>query len=126
MTHSEFLNWIAERMVNVYGESEQVDFVTALRRRATEIANLEAKLAESEAERMEQARLNGMGSEREARLLSQLTAHQAALKVATDTLGVYAPMSEAMSKPAREALAAIAGMLPDQNEKESQNDICLH
>ena len=31
MTDDEFLNWIADRIVNVYGESEYVDFVLKLR-----------------------------------------------------------------------------------------------
>jgi hypothetical protein len=30
----DFLDWIANRLVNVYGESENVDFVLALRRKA--------------------------------------------------------------------------------------------
>lgn len=41
MTDSDFLNWIADRIVNIYGESEQVDFVLRLRRMAkhSEIVN---------------------------------------------------------------------------------------
>lgn len=31
---ADFLDWIADRLVNVYGESENVDFVICLRRRA--------------------------------------------------------------------------------------------
>jgi hypothetical protein len=31
MTNAFFLNWIAARIVHVYGESEHVDFVTKLR-----------------------------------------------------------------------------------------------
>ena len=31
---SDFLDWIADRLVHVYGESENVDFVICLRRRA--------------------------------------------------------------------------------------------
>ncbi len=31
---ADFLDWIADRIVNVYGESENVDFVICLRRRA--------------------------------------------------------------------------------------------
>ena len=31
-TDAEFLNWIADRFVNVYGESENVDFVQRLRK----------------------------------------------------------------------------------------------
>ena len=30
----EFLEWVADRLVRVYGESEHVDFVTSLRERA--------------------------------------------------------------------------------------------
>ena len=30
----DFLDWVADRLVNVYGESENVDFVICLRRRA--------------------------------------------------------------------------------------------
>lgn len=32
MSDSEFLNWLADRLVNVYGESENVDFVQKLRK----------------------------------------------------------------------------------------------
>ncbi len=45
MEHKEFLNWIADRFVNVYGESGNVDFVIALRRRADEIESLRAENA---------------------------------------------------------------------------------
>lgn len=31
---ADFLDWVADRLVNVYGESENVDFVICLRRRA--------------------------------------------------------------------------------------------
>lgn len=31
MTDKEFLSWLTDRLVNVYGESENVDFVTKLR-----------------------------------------------------------------------------------------------
>lgn len=31
MSDSEFLDWLADRLVNVYGESENVDFVRRLR-----------------------------------------------------------------------------------------------
>ena len=31
---ADFLDWIADRLVHVYGESENVDFVICLRRRA--------------------------------------------------------------------------------------------
>ena len=31
MQDQTFLNWIADRLVNVYGESEMVDFVRKLR-----------------------------------------------------------------------------------------------
>jgi hypothetical protein len=31
MSDKEFLNWLADRLVNVYGESEYVDFVHKLR-----------------------------------------------------------------------------------------------
>jgi len=33
----QFLNWIADRLVHVYGESENVDFVLSLRQRAKDI-----------------------------------------------------------------------------------------
>lgn len=32
MTDSEFIGWVANRFVHVYGESENVDFVARLRR----------------------------------------------------------------------------------------------
>lgn len=32
MIDSEFLDWIANRIVNVYGENEHIDFVQKLRR----------------------------------------------------------------------------------------------
>lgn len=32
---ADFLDWVADRLVNVYGESENVDFVICLRRRAS-------------------------------------------------------------------------------------------
>lgn len=32
----DFLNWIADRFVNVHGESENVDFVRRLRKMANE------------------------------------------------------------------------------------------
>lgn len=34
MSNSEFLNWVADRFVNVHGESDIVDFVHRLRRLA--------------------------------------------------------------------------------------------
>lgn len=34
----KFLDWVANRLVNVYGESENVDFVICLRRRAAKAA----------------------------------------------------------------------------------------
>ena len=34
----KFLDWVADRLVNVYGESENVDFVICLRRRAAKAA----------------------------------------------------------------------------------------
>lgn len=40
-TNKEFLNWIADRFVHKYKESENVDFVLSLRRRASEIDKLE-------------------------------------------------------------------------------------
>ena len=43
MTDSEFLNWVADRFVNRYNESEQVDFVLALRRIAEKVAKLDNK-----------------------------------------------------------------------------------
>ena len=39
-----FLDWVADRMVHVYGESENVDFVLALRRRAEKARNAIAKV----------------------------------------------------------------------------------
>ena len=38
MTDTEFINWIAARFVHVYGEPEQGDFVTRLRKIATRLA----------------------------------------------------------------------------------------
>lgn len=38
---SEFLNWVADRFVHVYGESPNVDFVHDLRRLAQEAAKRE-------------------------------------------------------------------------------------
>lgn len=35
---AQFLNWIADRFVHVYGESEQVDFVQKLRDMARTLA----------------------------------------------------------------------------------------
>jgi len=37
MKDSEFLNWIADRLINVYGETENVDFVIKLRTVAANI-----------------------------------------------------------------------------------------
>lgn len=37
MPHGDFLRWIAARLVNIYGESENVDFVLACLRRADEL-----------------------------------------------------------------------------------------
>lgn len=37
MNDREFLNWIADRFVNVHGESENVDFVIRLRRIAEKL-----------------------------------------------------------------------------------------
>lgn len=34
MNDSDFLNWIANRIVGIYGEDERVDFVHKLRRMA--------------------------------------------------------------------------------------------
>ena len=31
LSEKSFLNWIADRLVNVYGESENVDFINRLR-----------------------------------------------------------------------------------------------
>lgn len=43
MTDKEFLNWIADRFVNVHGESENVDFVARLRVLAEKLdTNLDA------------------------------------------------------------------------------------
>lgn len=38
-----FLNWIADRLVHVYGESERVDFVTKLRNISNDIGGVESK-----------------------------------------------------------------------------------
>lgn len=35
---AQFLNWIADRFVHVYGESEQVDFVLKLREMARQLS----------------------------------------------------------------------------------------
>jgi hypothetical protein len=43
-----FLNWIADRFVNVHGESENVDFVQRLRRTADRISQLTEQLKEAE------------------------------------------------------------------------------
>ena len=40
----KFLDWVANRLVNVYGESENVDFVICLRRRAAKAAAAIARL----------------------------------------------------------------------------------
>lgn len=37
MTSKEFLDWVADRLVNVYGESENVDFVQRLRQEAASV-----------------------------------------------------------------------------------------
>ena len=39
----DFLDWVADRLVNVYGESENVDFVICLRRRAAKARTAIAK-----------------------------------------------------------------------------------
>lgn len=47
MTDSEFLNWLGDRLVYVYGESENVDFVLKVRRlaqAAAQPANAEARM----------------------------------------------------------------------------------
>ena len=36
-TTPEFLDWMANRLINVYGEKENVDFVIALRRKSQKI-----------------------------------------------------------------------------------------
>ena len=43
MPGPDFLDWIADRMVNVYGESEGIDFVLALRRKAEKTRKAIAK-----------------------------------------------------------------------------------
>ena len=42
----KFLDWVADRLVNVYGESENVDFVICLRRRAAKAAAAIARVYE--------------------------------------------------------------------------------
>ena len=42
----KFLDWVADRLVNVYGESENVDFVICLRRRAAKAAAATARVYE--------------------------------------------------------------------------------
>lgn len=37
MTDAQFLDWVADRLVNVYGESPNVDFVNKLRRMAIDL-----------------------------------------------------------------------------------------
>lgn len=37
MDDGEFLHWMADRLVNVYGESENVDFVQKLRKMANKL-----------------------------------------------------------------------------------------
>jgi hypothetical protein len=41
MNDKDFLNWIADRFVNVYGESENVDFVLKLRAMARRMSTFE-------------------------------------------------------------------------------------
>ena len=36
MTDQQFLNWIADRLVNVYGEPESIDFIIRLREIASQ------------------------------------------------------------------------------------------
>lgn len=36
ISDKDFLNWVADRFVNVHGESENVDFVRRLRKMASE------------------------------------------------------------------------------------------
>ena len=42
----KFLDWVADRLVNVYGERENVDFVVCLRRRAAKAAAAIARVHE--------------------------------------------------------------------------------
>ena len=44
MTDSEFLNWVADRLVHVYHESDNVDFVLKLRRMAKQAEHVNDKL----------------------------------------------------------------------------------
>jgi hypothetical protein len=44
MTDKEALNWVADRIVNVYKESENVDFVLRLRKIADVLSEIEAKV----------------------------------------------------------------------------------
>lgn len=47
MSDAEFLNWVADRLVHVYGESENVDFVLKLRRLAKEVRSTREGVAEA-------------------------------------------------------------------------------
>lgn len=44
MTEKQFLHWIADRLVHVYGESENVDFVLKLRKIADDVGEATALL----------------------------------------------------------------------------------
>jgi hypothetical protein len=43
MKDSEFVKWIADRIVNVYGESENVDFIHRLRKVVENLEHTEYK-----------------------------------------------------------------------------------
>ena len=67
MDNRSFLNWIADRLVNVYGESENVDFVRHLREIADivaekdrEIARLRGLLREAEVKFLESSYKDGV------------------------------------------------------------------
>jgi hypothetical protein len=43
-----FLTWLADRLVNIYGESENVDFVRRVRHEAARAATLRSNLAQNQ------------------------------------------------------------------------------
>ena len=46
MKDKEFLNWIADRLVNVHGEHPDTDFILSLRERADKIDKMETRLSQ--------------------------------------------------------------------------------
>lgn len=51
MTDSKFLTWVADRLVHVYGENPDVDFVQKLRRMASRAQESEIRKEEQNANR---------------------------------------------------------------------------